>query len=78
MGARLAATARVAAGDQPRTLGWSRSQSQVPSGWRRATSTVALPDRVVEVRAMSSARMAGRTVDSLGRAHVRCQLRSSY
>lgn len=53
------AAVRPAAGSQPlsrydgRTLGWSRIQSQLPSGWRRAISTVALPTWVVEVRARS-------------------------
>ena len=49
-----------AGGLHPSTLGWSIIHSQVPSGWRLATSTVALPARVVEVTAMSPFLMAGR------------------
>ena len=36
------------------------SHSQLPSGWRRAISTVAFPGRTVEVMAMSPLRTAGR------------------
>jgi hypothetical protein len=45
--------------DQLRMLGWSITRSQVPSGWRRATSAVAPPLNIVEVRARSPKRSAG-------------------
>jgi hypothetical protein len=39
-------------------LGWSMTQSQVPSGWRLATSAVTPPVNLVEVSARSPRRSA--------------------
>lgn len=53
---RLSASAR----GYRSTLGWSMTQSHVPSGCRRATSAVAPPSNRVEVNARSPLRRAGR------------------